>query len=88
MTVLEAFATGCPAIISNIGSLKEIAGDAAKFIDPIDVLQIADVMKEFSRSEEIRGNFRKKGYERVKEFDWVRVAKETVEVYNKVVNNK
>lgn len=84
MTVLEAFATGTPSIVSDVASLKEIAGDAARFVNPMDVEDISSAIDEFSQNEELRNSFREKGLEQVKKFDWDKVARETIEVYNRV----
>ncbi|MDD3498083.1 MAG: glycosyltransferase family 1 protein [Candidatus Moranbacteria bacterium] len=85
MTVLEAFATGVPTIVSEAGSLKEVAGDASYFINPIDTEGIAEAMEKFSQDGSLRDIFRQKGFEQVKKFDWNKVAKETIEVYNQIV---
>lgn len=81
MTVLEAFATGTPAIISRVSSLPEIAGDAAHYVNPIDNQEIADAMLKFATDENLRNDYRIKGLEQVKKFDWEKTARETLEVY-------
>ncbi|MCX6765522.1 MAG: glycosyltransferase family 1 protein [Candidatus Moranbacteria bacterium] len=84
MTVLEAFATGTPAIISRVSSLPEIAEDAAYFVNPIDKEEIADVMIKFATDENLRNVYRQKGLEQVKKFDWEKTAQETLEVYKSI----
>jgi glycosyltransferase involved in cell wall biosynthesis len=81
MTVLEAFATGTPAIISRVSSLPEIAGDAAYFVDPMNKEEIAEAMIKFSTDENLRNEFRAKGLEQAKKFNWEKTARETLEVY-------
>lgn len=88
MTVLEAFATGAPAIVSKVSSLIEVAGDAAYFINPIDVDGIAEAMNKFSKDESLKNEYRQKGLAQAKKFDWDKVARETIEVYNQVVSSK
>lgn len=82
MTVLESFATGTPAIISKVSSLPEIAGDAAYFIDPMNKEDMIEAMLKFSRDENMRNEFKAKGLEQVKKFDWQKTARETLEIYN------
>ena len=82
MTVLEAFATGTPAIISKVSSLPEIAGDAAYYINPINTEEITEAMLKFSQNEDLRSGFRAKGSQQVKKFDWQKTARETLEIYN------
>lgn len=81
MTVLEAFATGTPAIISRVSSLPEIAGDAAYYVNPIDKNEIAEALMKFATDENLRNNYRIKGLEQVKNFDWEKTAGETLEIY-------
>jgi len=81
MTVLEAFATGTPAIISKVSSLPEIAGDAACYVNPVNIQEISDAMVKFSQDENLRNSYRDRGLQQVKKFDWQKTAKETLEVY-------
>lgn len=81
MTVLEAFATQTPAIISNVSSLPEIAKDCAYFINPISTDEISNAMTLFSEDENLKNEFRAKGLMQVKKFDWDKTALETIEIY-------
>ncbi len=81
MTVLEAFATETPAIISQTESLKEIAGNSAYYVNPLDVNEIAEAIMKFSKDEQLRDEYRKKGLERVRKFDWDDVARKTINIY-------
>ncbi len=84
-TILEAFATGTPAIVTNAGSAPEIAGGAAKLVNPIDTKEIAQAMIEFANDEDMRDDFRQKGLRRAHDFDWQKTAKETLDIYKKIV---
>lgn len=80
-TVLEALATGVPVISSNVSSIPEIAGDAAKLVNPLDVKEITDAMFEFSQNEELKNNYREKGKKQVEKFNWEKTARETLALY-------
>ena len=84
-TILEAFATSTPAIITNAGSAPEIANGAARLVNPIDTKEIAQAMIEFANDEELRDNFRQKGLIRARDFDWKKTARETLDIYKKTV---
>jgi glycosyltransferase involved in cell wall biosynthesis len=86
-TILEAFATGTPAIVSNVGSIPEIAGDATQLVNPIDTKGIAQAMMTFADDAQMRAMYRERGLVRVKDFSWEKTAKETLDVY-KEVNGK
>lgn len=81
MTVLEAFATQTPAIISKVSSLPEIAGDAAYFVNPLDTKEIAAAIEKFAGDENLRNQYRQKGLEQARKFDWEKTARETLEIY-------
>ena len=81
MTVLEAFATQTPAIISNVASLPELAGDAAYFINPLNTKELAESMMLFASDENLRGPYCRKGLEHVKKFNWDKTALETLNTY-------
>ncbi len=84
-TILETFATGVPAIVTNVGSAPEIANGAAKLVDPNNTKDIAAAMIEFANNEELRNEFKIKGLLRAKEFDWNKTAKETLKIYNDII---
>lgn len=84
MTLLEAFATQTPAIVSETASLPELAQDAAYFVNPISSSAIADAMGAFMEDENLRESYRAKGLERAKQFSWEETARKTLEVYKKV----
>lgn len=86
MTVLEAFATATPAIVSNVSSLSEVAKDAAYFINPMDIEEMALAMEKFAQDKELREDFRQKGLLRAREFNWDKAAKETLTLYKKLIN--
>ena len=81
MTVLEAFATRSPAIISRVSSLPELAGDAAYYINPLDTEQMTNAMILFAENEDVRSKYKSAGFEQAKKFDWNKCALETLEIY-------
>jgi glycosyltransferase involved in cell wall biosynthesis len=80
-TVLEAFATGTPAVVSGISSIPEIAGDAAEFVNPLDAKNIAEAMLKLAKDENLKQTLREKGKKQVEKFNWEKCAQETLAVY-------
>jgi len=88
LPVLEAMACGCPVVSAKTSSLPEACGDAAIMVNPYNPEDIARGIKEVLYDISIYDILRKKGLEWVKNFSWEKVAKETYEVYQKVVREK
>jgi glycosyltransferase involved in cell wall biosynthesis len=75
LPIVEAFASGTPVLTSNITSLPEIGGEAALYVDPYSVDDIARGIRELICSADLRATLRSRGYERVREFTWDGVVK-------------
>lgn len=84
LPVLEAMKQGCPVITSNISSLPEAGGDAALYVDPEDVDDIAEKITTLVSNKSLREELIAKGHKQVKKFSWEKAAKETLDVLQKV----
>jgi len=84
LPVLEAMQHNCPVITSNVSSLPEAGGDAALYVDPEDVDDIAEKIKKLINDESLRKELIAKGKEQVKKFSWEKTAKETLAVLEEV----
>jgi glycosyltransferase involved in cell wall biosynthesis len=80
LPVLEAMQHGCPVITSNISSLPEAGGDAAVYVDPMNVDDIAEKLAMLIKDTKLRKELIEKGHKQVKKFSWEKTAKETLEV--------
>lgn len=87
LPILEAMQSGCPVVTSKTGSLSEVAGESAYFVDPDDISNIARGISEVLSSEIIQKKLSQKGIEQAKKFSWKKTARETIEVYDKVLRN-
>lgn len=85
MTVLESFATGLPVVASKLDSLEELAKEAIYFVNPLDVEGMSEALFDFSQDRNLREEFKKRGLERISQYDWREVAIKTLDVYNRVV---
>ena len=77
---LEAMACGCPVIVSNLGSLPEVCGDAALYCDPHSPQDIAAKIKLLTQNDELRRQLSERGVENARQFTWERCAEHTVGV--------
>lgn len=83
--VLEAMATGCPVVASNIPTVVEVAGDAALLCDPADPDQFAGAMMRLLDDDTVRADLALRGCERAARFSWERCAAETLAVYQQLL---
>jgi glycosyltransferase involved in cell wall biosynthesis len=87
-TPLEAMQTCTPVIASNKASIPEICGkDNALYFDPYNINDIKEKMKIVATDASVRQRLIDRGFERVKEFKWDKMAKEVLEVYNSIVKD-
>jgi glycosyltransferase involved in cell wall biosynthesis len=82
---LEAMARGCPIVISNTGSLPEVGGDAARYIDPRDAPALATALYEVLTDEDLRARMVESGYRRVRAFTWEGSARQHVGLFEEVL---
>ncbi|MBC7234266.1 MAG: glycosyltransferase family 4 protein [Chloroflexi bacterium] len=75
LPVLEAMACDVPVICSNVGSLPEVAGDAALLLDPRDQGAWAQAMARVAREPSLRRELIRRGRERLMRFSWESCAR-------------
>jgi glycosyltransferase involved in cell wall biosynthesis len=78
LPVLEAMAAGTAVLTSDRSSLPEVAGDAARLVDPGDVGSIRGGLLELLTDEDRREQLARRGRSRAAAFTWQRTASETV----------
>ncbi len=81
LPVMEAMAAGTPVITSASTSLPEIAGGAARLVDPADENEIAAALAELADDQALRGRMRDAGRARARDFSWEAAARRTLEIY-------
>ncbi len=59
--ILEAMTLGLPVICSNTSSMPEVAGNAALFVQPNNINEIATAMNELIINDELRNDLIAKG---------------------------
>lgn len=81
--VLEAMACGAPVVCSKIRPLDEVAGDAAHFVDPLDVNSIAEGMLDVLKDKGLRERLVASGLRRAASFSWRKTAADTLEAVSR-----
>jgi len=85
LPIVDSFACGVPVVTSNVSAMPEIGGDAALYVNPRDVLDIRNKLKEVMEDKDLREDLIKKGLTQVKKFSWEKTAQQTVEVYKELM---
>lgn len=88
LPVLEAMQCGCPVVTTKLGSLPEVAGEAAFYVDAYDVTNIANGIGEVFFTPKLRDELIKKGFDQAKKFSWEKTALDTLKVYEGVLGGK
>lgn len=78
---LEAMASGCPVITSNVSSLPEVVGDAAEIVNPENVFDIARGIKEVLLDDQLRQRMIIAGLDQARRFSWEQTATQVLELY-------
>lgn len=82
---LEAMACGCPVIVSRRGSLPEVVGDAALFIDPENLDSLVSALQSVNHDPRLRAALVERGMARASQFSWRTAALKTLAVYNELM---
>lgn len=88
LPVLEAMASGIPVLASNTTSLPELVEHAGILVNPNDIDGLKEALVELLSDEKKRKALSLIGIERAKQFSWEKCARETIEVYQKVLLTK
>ena len=81
--LFEAWQHGVAVACSSVTSLPEQAAGAALFFNPFSIEAIADAVKTMASDENLRADFRSRGFKRLQNFDMERTLKSYRAVYRK-----
>jgi glycosyltransferase involved in cell wall biosynthesis len=87
LPILEAMSCGCPVVTSKEGSLPEVAGDAALYVDAYSIESIAGGLQQVISDKKSAKELREKGLQQSSKFSWKQTAKETIDIYTKVLSS-
>lgn len=84
LPVIEAMACGTPVVTSRRGSLEEVSGGAAEYVEPSEAESIANGLRRVLTDPARRAELREKGLVRAAAFNWQTAARRTRELYSQV----
>ncbi len=81
LVVLESAAYGTPVVASKTTSVPEILGNAARYFDPADPDEMANVISQVITDKDLYQNLKIQGQRQSQKYHWQKCAKQTLEVY-------
>jgi len=87
LPLIEAMACGCPVISSRVSAIPEVVGEAGYLLNPTDTNEIMGSMRRILLEPQERIRLRELGFKRALEFSWEKAARQTLEVFRKVVGH-
>lgn len=85
LPLLEALTCGTPVISSNRSSLPEVGGEAGVYFDPENLNQFRKIVLEILQNKPLQNKLSKLAIKQAEKFSWKKVAEQTVNVYQKVL---
>ena len=83
---VEAMALGTPLIVSQAPALREITGNAALHADSTSIEDMKQKMQILDSNDQLRATLVNLGKQRATEFNWQNSAKETLNIYQALLN--
>jgi glycosyltransferase involved in cell wall biosynthesis len=77
---IEAMACGIPVLTANVTSLPEVVGDAALFVNPYDVAEIAAGIERIVNDGALRSDLITRGFHQAQKYRWSDTIEKTYEV--------
>ena len=85
LTGLEAMNAGLPVISSSSSCLPEIYGDATLYFNPESTSDLVSKLEILIGDSILREQLAEKGHLQARKYSWERLARETLDVYQKVL---
>ncbi|HWW91062.1 MAG TPA: glycosyltransferase family 1 protein [Solirubrobacteraceae bacterium] len=83
LPILEAMRREVPVACSNVSAMPEVAGDAARYFDPLRPADIAAALLDLLGDRELTARLIAAGRERARAFSWTATAERTLACYER-----
>lgn len=88
LPVLEAMASGCPVVASDIPPLSEVLGGAGILVSCGSSEALRNALSMLAKDTGRLSELRERGLARARDFSWDKTAAETLEVYRDVASRR
>ena len=86
--ILNAMMSGCPVLSTKVGSVPEIAGDAAVLDKDGEIDLLGRDIYAMIKHREFRDELIEHGFSHSKRFSWKKTGKETMDLYIALLNKR
>lgn len=86
LPIVEGMASGVPVIASDIPVHREVAGDAALLVPPLDIVGLSGAMRRLFSDHDLVTSLRSRGEERAKGFSSDTTAQRTLALYEELLS--
>ena len=86
LQIVEAMAAGTPVVVSDLPVLREVAADAALYVQSQDVEQLATSLRSLLADAGLQAKLSARARTRARAFSWRRCAEQTLKVYREVLD--
>lgn len=83
LPILEAMSCGCPVVTTTRGSIPEIAGDAAIYVEANSRDDISRSIYDVFKNEKMQRDLSKRGLIQAQKFTWKKTIEGTMRIYEK-----
>jgi glycosyltransferase involved in cell wall biosynthesis len=85
MPIGEAMACGCPVVTSNTSAMPEVGGQAALYVTPTSVQEIARALRRLARDTKVRATLVEAGLQQAERFTWASHTERTARLYRRLL---
>ncbi len=86
LPIIEAQSMRTPVLTGNISPLREVAGDGALLVNPLDYKSIREGILRIIEDKSLRENLQKKGLENIRRFHSRTIAAKYETLYTEIIN--
>lgn len=84
---MEAMHHGAPVVSSDATCLPEVYQDAVLYFDPLSIEDMAAKIEAMITDKKLQAKYSARGSALVKQYSWERMARQTLEVFNQVLDD-
>lgn len=86
LPIAESMACGVPCVTARNSSLEEVGGEAAIYVEPMDIHAMSQVMENFENGSYDMDRLKSESILQASKFTWDNCARQTVDVYKKCLD--